>query len=436
MNSSIRRLLAGRTIAALATALIPMTLTLAVVQATGSAADLGVVLSFELLPLLALLPVAGVIADRFPPQRVILAADLVRGAAQLGIAAELLAGEVRIPVLAALSAITGAGVAFGTPAVRTLVAAVVAGPDRLRINARLGVATGLAQMVAPALAGSLILAVGAGWSSLLTGGLFAASALTLARLRPARTASRNRRGAFAGELRGGWAETRRHPWFLVNVLGHGVWHLAAGFLLTLGPIIALRHLGGATSWVIIAQLGTVGMVAGIYAAPRLPIRRPLVAVAVGAAVYALPMAAFAAPMPVTVVAIAYFAAMFGLGVLSPLWETTMQQRIPEEALGRVGSFDTLISFAARPLGLAVAAPVAALTGTMAPLLIGAALVAAANLAVLLLPDVWQVPAEEAVQRETPAQASSTSAGRQRIDRGGHVNGPDAWAEERRNRISR
>ncbi len=48
------------------------------------------------------------------------------------------------------------------------------------------------------------------------------------------------------------------------------------------------------------------------------------------------MAAFAVRMPVTVVTIAYCAAMFGLGVLSPLWETTMQQRIPEEALGRVG----------------------------------------------------------------------------------------------------
>jgi MFS family permease len=402
MISPTYRLLAGRTVAALATALIPTTLTLAIVRATGSATDLGLVLSCELVPLLILLPVAGVIADRFPPQRVVLAADLVRAAAQLGIAAELLAGLVRIPDLAALSAVTGAGVALGTPAVRTLVAAVVAGPERLRINARLGVVSGLAQMAAPAMAGALILTVGAGWSSLLTGGLFAASALTLGGLRPERVAGRDRRGAFLRELRGGWTETRRHPWFLANVLGHGVWHLAAGFLLTLGPLIAVDHLGGATSWVIITQLGTIGMVAGVYAAARLPIRRPLVAVAVGAAAYALPMAAFGVRMPVAVVTIAYFVAMFGLGVLSPLWETTMQQRIPEEALGRVGSLDGLISFASRPLGLAVAAPVAALTGTMAPLLIGAVLVAAANLAVLLMPDVRRVPVEEIVRRVVPA----------------------------------
>ncbi len=95
-----------------------------------------------------------------------------------------------------------------------------------------------------------------------------------------------------------------------------------------------------------------------------------------------------------VTATAFFVAMFGLGVLSPLWETEMQRRIPLETLGRVGSFDTLISFAARPLGLAVAAPLAGVTGTAAPLLVAAALSAAANLSVLLLPDVRREPERE------------------------------------------
>jgi Major Facilitator Superfamily len=402
MGSPTRRLLAGRTVAALATALIPTTLTLAVVR-TGSAADLGVVLSCELLPMLVLLPVAGVVADRFPPQRIVLTADLIRAAAQIGIGAELLGGLIRIPDLAVLSAVTGAAVALGTPAVRSLIAAAVPTAERLRANSQLGVAQGLAQMVAPAVAGGLMLWVRPGWASLLTGGLFVVSALALGRMRLERTVRPMGSGAFGEELREGWAETRRHPWFLASVLGHGVWHLAAGFLLTLGPLIAVRHLGGDSSWVVIAQVGTVGMLAGVYAAGRLPIRRPLVGVAIGATVYALPLAAFAARMPLAVVTIAYFAAMFGLGMLSPLWETTMQHRIPQEALGRVGSFDALISFGARPLGLAVAAPVAAAVGTTAPLLVLAVLVAAANLAVLLLRDVWQVPEPETEPRELATQ---------------------------------
>ncbi|MBL1090606.1 MFS transporter [Streptomyces sp. 9-7] len=394
----MRRLLVGRTCAALATALIPTTLTLALLRghaagSTGSAGDLGLVLACELLPMLVLLPVAGVLADRFPPQRVVLAADLLRGAAQTAIGAELLCGLVRVPDLAVLAAVTGAAVAFGTPAVRTLVAATVDADQRLRLNSRLDVATGLAQTAGPATAGGMMLMLGAGWSSLLTGALFIGSAATLGGLhtrRAARPADGGHPG-FRAQLREGWTETRRHRWFLTNVLGHGVWHLAAGFLLTLGPLIAVRSMGGDAAWVLVTQLGTVGMLVGAFAAGRLPIRRPLVGVAVGAAVLALPLAAFGLGLALPWAASAYFLAMFGLGVLSPLWETAIQRRIPREVLGRVGSFDTLISFAARPLGLAVAVPVATLLGTSAPLLAGAVLVAAANLAVLLLPEAWEHP---------------------------------------------
>ncbi|MEU9143152.1 MFS transporter [Streptomyces sp. NPDC048349] len=393
MTPTIRRLVAGRTFAAFATALIPTTLTLALVR-TGSAGDLGLVLACELLPMLLLLPVAGVAADRFPARRVVLVADLVRAAAQLATAAVLMAGPADVPRLAVLAAATGAAVAFGTPSARTLVAAAVPEDRRLRVNTRLGVATGLAQIAAPAAAGVLMLAIGAGWSSLLTGALFLLSALTLGGLPVAPGPCGTPRAAFTAELRGGWAETRRHPWFLANVLAHGVWHLAAGLLLTLGPLIAVESLGGQGSWVVIAQTGTVGMLIGVWAAGRLPVRRPLHAVAFGAAAQALPLTAFALRLPLPVTATAFFCAMFGLGVLSPLWETEMQRRIPLETLGRVGSFDALISFAARPLGLAAAAPLAAVTGTAAPLLAAAALTAAANLSVLLLPGVRERPEQE------------------------------------------
>ncbi|MFF4322518.1 MFS transporter [Streptomyces sp. NPDC001568] len=390
MTPTLLRLLAGRTCAAFATALIPTTLTLAVMR-TGSAGDLGLVLAAEMLPMLLLLPVAGVVADRFAARRVVLAADLVRAAAQLATGALLLSGPVRVPELAALSALTGAAVAFGTPSARTLVAAVVAGPGRLRANSRLMVAQGLAAIAGPAAAGALMLAAGAGWSSLVTGALFLASALTLGGLR---TPTRERGGArsgFTAELRAGWAETRRHPWFLANVMAHGVWHLTAGVLLTLGPLIAVESLGGEGSWVLVAQAGTAGLLAGAWAAGRLPVRRPLVWVAVASAALAPTLAAFAFRLPVAVCAAAYFVGMGGVGLLSPLWETEIQRRVPAEALGRVGSFDSLISFAARPLGLAVAAPLAAATGTTAPLLAAALLVALANLSVLLLPDVRADP---------------------------------------------
>ncbi len=401
----IARLVAGRTVAALATALIPTGLTLAVIRVTGSALDLGVVLAAEMLPMLLLLPVGGVIADRFPPRRVILVADLVRCAAQVTLGSLLLLGRPGIAVMAGLAALTGAAVAFGVPAVSPLVIGVVPAQRRLRVNAHVGVAGGLAQIAGPALAGGMTLWLGPGWSFLLTGALFAGSAVTLGGLvtapRPA-----TERDHFLGDLREGWREARRHRWFLVSVAGHGVWHLGAGVLLTLGPVIAVRSLGGEPVWVVVAQAGTAAAVLGVFVAPRLPIRRPLAVAAVGAAVYACPLVAFAFPTafaaPAVVVTAAYVVAMLGVGMLTPLWETVVQQRVEPQALGRVDSFDALISYAARPLGLAAAAPIAAWAGAALPLLTAAALVAAVNLAVLALPEVRRRTTEEAARSPVPA----------------------------------
>ncbi|MEV0381206.1 MFS transporter [Nonomuraea sp. NPDC050643] len=384
----LTRLLLGRCLSALATALIPTTLTLAVLRVTGDGAAVGIVLASELIPLLVFLPIGGVLADRLRPGRVVLLADLTRCLTQAVMAVELLLGLNRLLDLALLSAVAGAAIAFGSPAVPRLVVAVVPAPDRLRVNARIGVVTSLSAVAAPAIAGTIIVAAGPGWAAALTAALFACSAVTLGGVRAkGGTSPEVRRtsafyASFREDLVHGWREVRRRPWFLACVVGHGVWHFVAGLFLTLGPVTAVQQLGGEASWMVIMQSGTVGMVLGVFAAPRLRIRRPLVAVQVGASCYLLPLVALAVPAPVAVLAGGYFVAMFGLGVLSPLWETVVAEEIPEGALGRVRSFDQLISFASRPFGLAVAAPLAGVTGVTALALIGGVLVAAANLAAI------------------------------------------------------
>ncbi|MEV4564168.1 MFS transporter [Nonomuraea sp. NPDC049419] len=430
----VMRLLIGRCLSALGTALIPTTLTLAVLRAGGGEGELGLVLAAELVPLLVLLPVGGVLADRVRPARVVLLADLTRCLSQAVIAGELLLGVYRVADFVVLSAVAGVAIAFGSPAVPRLVVAVVPGPDRLRVNARIGVVTSLSAVAAPAIAGTITVVAGPGWAAGVTAVVFACSALTLGGVRspvlapesggvrtpesggvraPESGGVRSRvlapgsgsvrapgltvgsggvrrplpvgrepaaRGlGFGPELVEGWREIGRRPWFVACVVGHGVWHFMAGLFLTLGPVVAVRDLGGEASWALILQCGTVGMVLGVFLAPRLPVRRPLVVVQIGAACYVFPMAALAAGAPLPVMAGAYAVALFGLGLLSPLWETVVADEVPESALGRVRSFDQLISFASRPFGLAVAAPLAGVAGIAAPAVVGGVLVAAANL---------------------------------------------------------
>lgn len=392
------RLLLGRTLSFLATALVPMALTLAVIDATGRGSDLGIVLAAELLPQLVLLPIGGVLADRFPPQKVAFAADMTRGLAQLGIGIELLCGVVRITDLVILSAITGIGVAFGTPTMSPLVFATVPQAHRLQANSYLGVVRGVTLVAGPGVAGVLTVTVGAGWTFIVTAVLFAVAACTLGGLRIAPRPLIEHPVTFFRQLADGWLEVRSRAWFWSNLIGHGVSNLAAGVLMTLGPLIAVHSLGGEVSWVLIYQAGMAGVVIGSLVAPRLRARRPLVLTSLCGALFALPMISFAALLPSWVDAIAYGAAMLGVGLLNTVWQTTMQREFPPEALARADSYDALLSFAARPLGMAVAAPIAAATGDAVPLLTMAALVAVVNLAIIALPDVRAMTTEKETTR--------------------------------------
>ncbi|TDE32835.1 MFS transporter [Actinomadura sp. 6K520] len=395
----------GRTSSFLATALIPTALTLVVIQATGSASDLGLVLAAELVPQLLLLPVGGAIADRFSAQRVALGADLVRGIAQLVIGVELILGSVRVVDLALLSAVTGAAIAFSIPTMSPLVNATVPAASRLRANSHLGVVRGVAFVAGPGIAGTFVITVGGGWSFVVTALLCVIAAVALGGIRAPAREQAPEDTSFFRDLADGWSEVRSRPWFWSNLLGHGAANLAAGVLMTLGPLIAVRDLGGEGSWVVIYQVGMAGMIGGALVAPRLPVRRPLVATSVCGALLALPLITFVAPAPTWVNAAAYGIAMLGIGALNTLWMTALQLNFPPHTLARADSYDQLLSLSARPLGLAVAAPMATLAGTATPLLASAALVVIVNLAIIALPDVRSMRIERSQdQQSAPSPA--------------------------------
>src|SRR5215472_1338997 len=145
-----RLLFLGRVVDELGDSVAPAALTLAVVQATGSAGALAVVLAATLLPRLALLPLGGVAADRLGARRVALAADGARCLTQLSIAVELISGHVRLVPIAVVGAVSGAASAFGLPATSPLVAGTVDEDARQAANSLMGVAASATRLAGPA----------------------------------------------------------------------------------------------------------------------------------------------------------------------------------------------------------------------------------------------------------------------------------------------
>jgi Major Facilitator Superfamily len=398
-SRNFRLLFAGRVVDQLGSAVSPPALALAIVVATGSSGALAVVLASAMLPRLALLPVGGVAADRLGPRRVALAADLVSGSTQLFIGMELLSGHLWLTAVAAAAGLGGVATAFDMPASLPLVAGCVDAEDRQAANSLMGVAGSATSLAGPALAGVLIFTAGTGWALVLDAATFWISTATLALLRVRRVEIP--RQSLRRDLTAGWAEVRARTWYWTSLVGHGTWNFAAGVLMTLGPLVAIRELGGRGVWLAALEAGALGYLLGSLVAGRTRVSRAILVGNIALMTYAVPLALFAVAASAWLVVGCYGAAMACLGFMNPVWETAVQQQVPEAVLARVSAYDWLASMAAMPLGYALGPILAAAVGFTWPLAGAAALVVAALLVPSFAPSVRSLRLQQPGASDSP-----------------------------------
>ncbi|QES43435.1 MFS transporter [Streptomyces venezuelae] len=391
-NRPFRLLLTGRTLSLVGDAVIPAALALAVLRATGSSSALALVLGCAMGPRLLLLPLGGVVADRFDPRTVALVTDLARCGTQLFVGVELLGGSPGLWHIAVAEAVGGAASAFAMPTLPSLITGTVAPQDRHGANALFGVVRSGTVLGGPALAGLLIATAGPGWAFVLDAVSFAVSACLLSAVRlpyahsGAAAPSRPSK-SLRDDLVEGWQEVRSRDWYWTSLVAHAAWNGAAAVLMTLGPALAVQELGGEGVWIWFLQVGAVGLLLGSLLAGKARPRRPVLVANLGLATYALPLALLAAGAPAPAVIAAYGLAQAGLGFLSPVWETSVQAAIPAPVLARVTSYDWLLSMAAMPLGYVLAPLAASVWGAGPPLWVAAAVVGAACAGTAAVPGV-------------------------------------------------
>ena len=116
---------------------VPVALAFAVLDLTGSATDLGIVLATGTLALVCSLLFGGVVADRAGRRTVMIAADVIRMLGQTAIGVLLITGQANVAGLGASQAILGAATGFFNPASSGLMPAV-AGEHLQQANALAG----------------------------------------------------------------------------------------------------------------------------------------------------------------------------------------------------------------------------------------------------------------------------------------------------------
>jgi MFS family permease len=131
-------------------------------------------------------------------------------------------------------------------------------------------------------------------------------------------------------------------------------------------------------------------------------QRPMLVCTVLVLLMAPAVALLALRAPAPLIAAAQAIGGMGLGFFGAVWQTTLQQHVPEEALSRVSAWDWMGTFAFLPLGLILAGPVSQAIGISTTLWISVGYLVISTLAVMLVPSVRNLRRLDAQQPEPRA----------------------------------
>jgi len=330
-----------------------------VLTLTESPFKLGLVGSLHFAPMIVFTLYAGVLADRLPKRRIIIATQSSMAVCALVLAALTLSGHVRYWHVLVLAALVGTARAFDTPARQAFFVEMVGREDLLNAIALNSSVFNLARVIGPALAGLVIKMLGTGWAFLGNGLSYFAVIAALAamdipdRVRPGRTGA-------AKDIAVGLGYVRRTPSVLGIIALLGVVGVFTLNLNVLVPLLA-RHVLGLDSsgyGFLMASMG-VGALTGAIALATYGGRGPQVRLLVaGAVMLGVGETILGLIGGFASAAVVLFACGLSLVIYLASSNTTVQAVVPDELRGRVMSVYFLVLGGTAPLG-------AFISGTMA-----------------------------------------------------------------------
>jgi predicted MFS family arabinose efflux permease len=361
-----------------------------VLDLTGSATDLGLVLAAAWVPQLLLVLFGGVFADRLPRHLVMVGSNVLSAAAQATVAVLLLTHHAELWHLLVLQVVRGIATSFFFPASTGLVPQTVSTAQLQQANALLGLTRNATAIMGAALGGALVALVGSGWAIAFDAATFAASAAVLAAMRLPKRQRLVATGVWR-DLADGWGEFVSRTWLWSIVVAAGIGNTAAiGTTMVLGPLVAKESLGGAADWAAILACQGAGFLCGGLLLLRWRPRRPLLTGESALLVWALPLAFLAAVHSTALIALGFFLSGIALEIFNVAWSTALQQHIPLEKLSRVSAYDAFGSFVFIPLGLTIVGPIADAVGVTETLWLAAVMCTASTLATLCVRDVREL----------------------------------------------
>ncbi len=398
----VRRLCLSYFVTFAGTAMAPIAMAFGVLDLTGSTEDAGFVVAAPTLAAIVVMLLGGALADRTSRQRMIVVAESLAMITQLAIGLLFLSGEATVPRLTALMLVSGVALAINAPAASGLIVQVVERKDLQAANALFGAARHGAIALGAAVGGVLVATIGAGPTLLIDAASFGLSAALVASLRP-RPQKVSTSASVFEDLRLGWRAFIEHTWLWAIVAQFSI--LVAvheSVIVLLGPAVMRDHFAGASDWGWVIAMFGVGTLTGSFLSLRIRPRRVMFFATFLTFVFALKALALAHPIPLAaILVVAFFDGVAGQ-LFGILWNTTVQNKVPEEMLSRVGAYDHMGSIALAPLGILAAGYLYEAIGGRTTLMLGFAVSWMASALVLCVRDVRTMTLDSPSTRPTPS----------------------------------
>lgn len=321
-----------------------------VLQLTGSGTVLGAVVAVQYLPVLALAPWGGVLADRYPRRILLIGTQTMMALCALVLALLTLSERVTVGWVFAVAVAFGVATAVDNPTRQSFVLEMV-GPELVRNAVSLNSALlNSARAVGPAIAGVVIVATGPGWCFLINALSFVGIVLSLLRMRT-RTVARAARGTSAfRQLREGLQHVRANPeltWpaLMLFLIGALAWE----FPITLPLLASETFAGDARTYGWLTSAMGVGAVLGaLFVAGRG--RVGLIPIAQSAAIFGAAMALLAVAPSVWVALAALVGVGWGGASFLSTSNATIQLASADEFRGRVMALWSVCFIGSTPVG--------------------------------------------------------------------------------------
>ena len=350
----------GQLVSVLGTTMTGFALQIWVYTETGSVSSLAFVSLAFAVPATIASPFAGALVDRWDRRTVMLVSDATAGAATLAIAALYATDSLEIWHVYVLVTVGSLGNAFQAPAWLASIPLLVPKPHLGRANGLVQLNEGLSLVMAPALAGVLLVWSGLGAVLLVDVATFLVGIVTLAVVRFPRPKAHEETstGSVWGDAVAGWryVRERRGLFGLLWVYASVNFSLSFGNVLFIPLVVAFASEAAAGGVLSAAGFGAIlgSVVVSVWGGPKKRVRGTMAAISFAG----LGIAIAGLRPSLVLVSVAAFLLMSAVPVANTASQVLWQTKVPPAVQGRVFAIRRMISQAISPIAILLAGPLA------------------------------------------------------------------------------